>query len=314
MTSIDRTVRSGVDIARPKRKIKLTEPFGQDLPVRQGQTGMATRPWHPQIAGPSRRRRAEPRPRAPSASRSSTAPAASFFAAGFDAASMGEIAREAKVSKGTLYVYFDSKEALFAALIEETKRATAERLVGARPRQPRRRAGADRPRRRPDPEARRPRPCRDGSHGDRRRREVPRPRPDLLRGRPRPRPPPPRPPTSRRSRPAAASASPTPRSPPGSSSACAATRSPSTWCSPARRPPAPPRDPRLRRVRGRDLPRRLRRARRLTAARESPGSGPADDVDPCGIVDSKRRPPHVLAEAMGFADNRRRGDDFFQSG
>ena len=42
---------------------------------------------------------------------------------------MGEIAREAKVSKGTLYVYFDSKEALFAALIEESKRETAERAL-----------------------------------------------------------------------------------------------------------------------------------------------------------------------------------------
>ncbi len=52
-----------------------------------------------------------------------------FFGSGFDAASMGEIAREAGVSKGTLYVYFDSKEALFAALIEESKRATAERTV-----------------------------------------------------------------------------------------------------------------------------------------------------------------------------------------
>ena len=52
-----------------------------------------------------------------------------FFGSGFDAASMGEIAREAKVSKGTLYVYFDSKEALFAALIEESKRATAERAL-----------------------------------------------------------------------------------------------------------------------------------------------------------------------------------------
>jgi len=52
-----------------------------------------------------------------------------FFAEGFDAASMGEIAREAKVSKGTLYVYFDSKEALFTALIEEAKRETAERAM-----------------------------------------------------------------------------------------------------------------------------------------------------------------------------------------
>ena len=32
-----------------------------------------------------------------------------FLAQGFDAASMGEIARKAGVSKGTLYVYFDSK-------------------------------------------------------------------------------------------------------------------------------------------------------------------------------------------------------------
>lgn len=52
-----------------------------------------------------------------------------FLNAGFAAASMGEIAREAKVSKGTLYVYFDSKEALFAALIVEAKRETSERLV-----------------------------------------------------------------------------------------------------------------------------------------------------------------------------------------
>src|SRR5207302_6291968 len=33
-----------------------------------------------------------------------------FLAQGFDAASMGEIARSAGVSKGTLYVYFTSKE------------------------------------------------------------------------------------------------------------------------------------------------------------------------------------------------------------
>jgi AcrR family transcriptional regulator len=59
-----------------------------------------------------------------------------FFAAGFDAASMGEIAREAKVSKGTLYVYFDSKEALFAALIEQTKRDAAERMIELDPDNP----------------------------------------------------------------------------------------------------------------------------------------------------------------------------------
>src|SRR5258706_12752537 len=38
---------------------------------------------------------------------------------GFDGASMGEIARAAGVSKGTLYVYFDDKNRLFEAIVEE---------------------------------------------------------------------------------------------------------------------------------------------------------------------------------------------------
>lgn len=40
-----------------------------------------------------------------------------FMRSNFDAASMNDITREAGVSKGTLYVYFDSKEDLFEALI-----------------------------------------------------------------------------------------------------------------------------------------------------------------------------------------------------
>ena len=51
-----------------------------------------------------------------------------FLAAGFDGASMGEIARVAGVSKGTLYVYFDSKEALFETLTLVQKRSLAEGL------------------------------------------------------------------------------------------------------------------------------------------------------------------------------------------
>jgi AcrR family transcriptional regulator len=51
-----------------------------------------------------------------------------FLAQGFDAASMGEIARQAGVSKGTLYVYFDSKEALFEAIAEEECLAQAEQV------------------------------------------------------------------------------------------------------------------------------------------------------------------------------------------
>jgi AcrR family transcriptional regulator len=42
-----------------------------------------------------------------------------FLARGFDAASMSDIAREAGVSKGTLYVYFDNKEQLFEAIVHQ---------------------------------------------------------------------------------------------------------------------------------------------------------------------------------------------------
>jgi AcrR family transcriptional regulator len=52
-----------------------------------------------------------------------------FMAAGFDGASMNDIARVSGVSKGTLYVYFDSKERLFEALIREERRQQAERLT-----------------------------------------------------------------------------------------------------------------------------------------------------------------------------------------
>ncbi|WP_454625672.1 TetR/AcrR family transcriptional regulator [Bradyrhizobium cenepequi] len=44
-----------------------------------------------------------------------------FLELGFDGASMGEIARAAGVSKGTLYVYFDDKSRLFEAIVEEEK-------------------------------------------------------------------------------------------------------------------------------------------------------------------------------------------------
>jgi AcrR family transcriptional regulator len=41
-----------------------------------------------------------------------------FLSHGFDAASMGEIAKVAGVSKGTLYVYFKDKDELFKAIVE----------------------------------------------------------------------------------------------------------------------------------------------------------------------------------------------------
>lgn len=43
-----------------------------------------------------------------------------FAEKGFAAARMDEIAQRARVSKGTIYLYFESKEAVFRALIQET--------------------------------------------------------------------------------------------------------------------------------------------------------------------------------------------------
>ena len=51
-----------------------------------------------------------------------------FLANGFDAASMNEIARGAGVSKGTLYVYFKSKEELFEAIVEAQCRQQGEQI------------------------------------------------------------------------------------------------------------------------------------------------------------------------------------------
>ncbi len=51
-----------------------------------------------------------------------------FFDRGFDAASMGDIARAAGVSKGTLYVYFENKDDLFAELVSSECCETAERM------------------------------------------------------------------------------------------------------------------------------------------------------------------------------------------
>ena len=56
-----------------------------------------------------------------------------FLAQGFDGASMGEIARTAGVSKGTLYVYFDSKEQLFEAIAQEACAAQAEGVFSLDP-------------------------------------------------------------------------------------------------------------------------------------------------------------------------------------
>jgi AcrR family transcriptional regulator len=53
-----------------------------------------------------------------------------FLARGFDAASMGDIAKAAGVSKGTLYVYFKNKEELFAAIVQQECCTHAEGVFG----------------------------------------------------------------------------------------------------------------------------------------------------------------------------------------
>jgi AcrR family transcriptional regulator len=55
-----------------------------------------------------------------------------FVERGFAATTLTEVARRAGVTKGTVYLYFESKEALFKAMVRETlvpALATGERLV-----------------------------------------------------------------------------------------------------------------------------------------------------------------------------------------
>ncbi len=70
-----------------------------------------------------------------------------FLAQGFDGASMGEIARASGVSKGTLYVYFDSKDKLFEVLTLEEKKSPRGSPVQARRRKSGRAGRTDRARR-----------------------------------------------------------------------------------------------------------------------------------------------------------------------
>lgn len=48
---------------------------------------------------------------------------------GYDAASVNDIAREAGVSKGTIYVYFSGKEDLFEAMMEDTRERLFQELA-----------------------------------------------------------------------------------------------------------------------------------------------------------------------------------------
>lgn len=60
-----------------------------------------------------------------------------FSTLGFDAASMSDVAREAQVSKATLYVYFQDKEHLFTAVCGERRdRSIAEMIAMLDPDKP----------------------------------------------------------------------------------------------------------------------------------------------------------------------------------
>lgn len=54
-----------------------------------------------------------------------------FFERGFTATRMDDIAARAGVSKGALYLYFNSKEALFAALVEKYALPNVQRIEAA---------------------------------------------------------------------------------------------------------------------------------------------------------------------------------------
>lgn len=53
---------------------------------------------------------------------------AEFFEKGFEAARLEDIATRAGVSKGTIYLYFDSKEEVFEALVKTIPQANVEML------------------------------------------------------------------------------------------------------------------------------------------------------------------------------------------
>ena len=54
-----------------------------------------------------------------------------FAARGFAATRMEDVARRAGVTKGTIYLYFESKEALFKALVRESIGNTLSQMTGA---------------------------------------------------------------------------------------------------------------------------------------------------------------------------------------
>jgi AcrR family transcriptional regulator len=97
----------------------MTIDLSPDVPGDQGKTEAVRRGRHAAGRDPAKRRQIVEGARRV------------FIDMGFDAASMNDITREAGVSKGTIYVYFSSKEELFEAIIEEERGKIFNNLYGA---------------------------------------------------------------------------------------------------------------------------------------------------------------------------------------
>jgi AcrR family transcriptional regulator len=114
----------------------MTKPFGKIFPVRCGMndTKFIDLPDYPTCMSPAPSKRES----AQAAKRTKILDAAwkVFKRLGYDGASMNDIADAAKVSKPTLYVYFESKEGLFAAMVDELKMRQAERITPPDPSDP----------------------------------------------------------------------------------------------------------------------------------------------------------------------------------
>src|SRR5690349_19375558 len=109
---IDRTVRSSY--------IPMPGTIRQDLPARVSRRRNLSREDKPMIAAPSKPLHLVADEESAKRRQILDGARKVFMDLGFDGASMGEIARSAGVSKGTLYVYFADKNRLFEAIVEET--------------------------------------------------------------------------------------------------------------------------------------------------------------------------------------------------
>jgi len=99
------------------RKPVAKKQESRAAPTKRSPTSLSPASPSPPSRGPRWRRRAKARP-----AEILDAALTVFSARGFAAAKLDDVAKEAGVSKGTLYLYFESKEALFEAMALELMR------------------------------------------------------------------------------------------------------------------------------------------------------------------------------------------------